>query len=184
MATKLNTPPRDAVDSNRKDDAKSAYPGNLKKYRIGTYEYPEGLRIDSDKQHYIVFKVLVRDKSKLGQELRSNGGLLDKSVSNSENKQVFGGLSQNEFQAGFNNTAVTLGTIAAGGVAISQAYDAAKDALKGNLKGTNKIPAATSRRGAARAVVKAAAGTIAAGLGAYAIGKGVEAFGDSFNYSK
>jgi len=178
MATKLTTPPRDAVDSNRKDDAKNSYPGTLKNYRIGTYEYPEGLRVDSDKQHYIVFKILVRDKSKLGKELRSNGGLLDKSVSASENKQVFGGLSQNEYQAGFSNTGETLGVVIGAGIAIGEAYNGAKALISGALDNSSKLPQQIARN-----VAKGTLKSVTGGAVAYAVGEAVEAFSDSFNYS-
>jgi len=184
MATnKLTNPPRDAVDSNRKDDAKNSYPGSLKNYRIGTYEYPDGLRIDSDKQHYIVFKVLVREKSKLGQNLRASGSLLDPSVAAGENKQVFGGLSQQAYTAGSNNLGETLGVAVGAGVLIGQTYNGVKSALAGDLSGTSKVPFSGKIKNMAKGTLKTLAKGALAGGAAYVVGEAVESFSDGFNYS-
>lgn len=52
-------------------------------YRIGTYEYPNGLRQAEDLQHYIAFYINVRDKSTGGKTENPN-----KFIGNDPNKQI------------------------------------------------------------------------------------------------
>lgn len=65
MAKGIYDPEKDSVDSIRKKyeaEYKNQYKGA---YNIGTYEYPEGLRVKPDLQHYVAFFINVREKSEL-----------------------------------------------------------------------------------------------------------------------
>ena len=71
MAKGIYDPEKDSVDEIRKKyDAqyKNQYKGA---YNIGTYEYPEGLRVKPDLQHYVAFYINVREKSQITQSRRN-----------------------------------------------------------------------------------------------------------------
>ena len=54
-------------------------------YRIGTYEYPNGLRQAEDLQHYVAFYINVRDKSTGG---KTNPDNINNFIGNDSNKQI------------------------------------------------------------------------------------------------
>lgn len=71
MAKGIYDPEKDSVDSIRKKyeaEYKNQYKGA---YNIGTYEYPEGLRVKPDLQHYVAFYINVREKSELTKARRN-----------------------------------------------------------------------------------------------------------------
>jgi len=65
MSQSIYDPEKDPVDQIRRKyeaEYKNQYQGP---YNIGTYEFPEGLRVKPDLQHYVAFYVNVREKSEL-----------------------------------------------------------------------------------------------------------------------
>ena len=69
MANTLKLPTRDVVDQRRQRfSGKYQNQDEVAGYTVGAYEYPEDLRVAPDKQHYIAFYVLAREKSELGQQ--------------------------------------------------------------------------------------------------------------------
>ena len=67
-------PPLSIVDETRKKyDAPFRNNSGFKsEYRIGTLEYPDGLRTKPDLQHYVAFFINVRDKGRLGKNGTEN----------------------------------------------------------------------------------------------------------------
>jgi hypothetical protein len=67
-------PPLSIVDETRKkyDAPVRIGPGFKSEYRIGTLEYPDGLRTKPDLQHYVAFFINVRDKGRLGKNGTEN----------------------------------------------------------------------------------------------------------------
>jgi hypothetical protein len=68
------TPPSDIVSERRKkyDSPYQNNSGFKSEYRIGTLEYPDGLRTKPDLQHYVAFFINVRDKGRLGKNGTEN----------------------------------------------------------------------------------------------------------------
>jgi hypothetical protein len=56
----------------------------MRGYNIGTFEYPEGLRVKPDLQHYVAFYINVREKSTQGKKAQDSNHL----VSAEEQKRV------------------------------------------------------------------------------------------------
>jgi hypothetical protein len=59
--------PQDAVAEKQRLDKYNKITPNFKsEYKIGTYQYPEDLRVRPDLQHFVAFFINVRDKGRLG----------------------------------------------------------------------------------------------------------------------
>jgi hypothetical protein len=59
--------PQDAVAEKQRLDKSNAIKSNFKsEYKIGTYQYPDDLRVRPDLQHFVAFFINVRDKGRLG----------------------------------------------------------------------------------------------------------------------
>jgi hypothetical protein len=65
MAQSIYDPEKDPVDEIRKEYESEYKNQTLRPYNIGTFEYPEGLRVKPDLQHYVAFYVNVRQKSNI-----------------------------------------------------------------------------------------------------------------------
>lgn len=73
MAKLAFDPPLDYVDSNRKKFDREYNSLSAGGYHVGTFEYPEGLRVKPDLQHYVVFLINAREKSQLGKQALDEG---------------------------------------------------------------------------------------------------------------
>jgi hypothetical protein len=65
MAQSTYDPEKDPVDEIRRKYEKEFENQFLSPYNVGTYEFPEGLRVKPDLQHYVAFFVNVREKSEI-----------------------------------------------------------------------------------------------------------------------
>jgi hypothetical protein len=82
-------------------------------YSIGTYEYPTGLRVKPDLQHYVAFKINVREKSEVFNTSNSNE-YFDRAPDSRQNR-TRSNLPSEDFRAAGNvllNNAIVLGGLA------------------------------------------------------------------------
>jgi len=76
MPRSIYDPEKDSVDQIRRKyeaEYKNQYNGP---YNIGTYEYPDGLRVKPDLQHYVAFYINVREKSEIKKNANKNSDYL------------------------------------------------------------------------------------------------------------
>ena len=121
MAKGIYDPEKDSVDSIRKKyeaEYKNQY---LNPYNIGTYEYPEGLRVKPDLQHYVAFYINVREKSEISNS-RRNRDYEDYFVDEQTQKEIdaiaaqrrTGRITQSDVEAGVQVAKNYAGRIVAG----------------------------------------------------------------------
>lgn len=110
MAKDQFTAPQDQVDFRRnRYDVQYQNQDQRNGYSIGTYEYPAGLMTKPDLQHYVAFYVNVRDKTKVGKELRNNDRVFKQ---NPEGEKATSALTQDAKVAGSKTILDNLGKIA------------------------------------------------------------------------
>jgi len=144
------TDANDSVDQNRLSQGEAKYKNTDEQngYRIGTNEYPSGLRQKADMQHYVAFYINVRDKSKYG---KSGTAQLNRDyfVSDEEQKKLDAikrsSFSQKDIARGGaflkDNAGVIAGAVIAGSLTQkmlgqkSTLKDLAKAAATGTLGG-------------------------------------------------
>ena len=153
MSKPTYDPEKDLVEDIRKKyDAKfkNQY---LEPYRIGTYEYPEGLRVKPDLQHYVAFYINVREKSSLAAKNKENKDyLVDEKTQQTldaqaeERGQVTGRISQKSAEAAVATAKEYAGRIVAGATLIGAG-------LTSGLKGVVKAAIPATLAGAATSVV-------------------------------
>ena len=118
MAKSQFTPVSDAVSQDRKQ-ADSPYKNQdqIRGYNIGTFEYPEGLRVKPDLQHYVAFYINVREKGTQGKKAQD----LNYLVNTEEQKRVdaldanSSRITQSAAEAGVSTVKDNAGKIAAAG---------------------------------------------------------------------
>lgn len=144
MAQSQFSPPQDVVSLERnKYDAKYVNRDQARGYNVGTYEYPEGLRVKPDLQHYVAFYINVREKSSEGKRAINYGDFGEEprafKPSEEEAKRVAAqrnsasNLSQNDLQKGADNVLDNLGYLTAAGIVGKSAFDLIRQAQGGNL---------------------------------------------------
>jgi hypothetical protein len=131
------TPPPDIVSEKRKKfEAQYTNQDQQRGYNIGTFEYPEGLRVKPDLQNYVAFYINVRDRS-TGGKTQTNK---DYYVSEREQARL-NAISRNNISVAAaeegaktikNNIGAIIG--AAGAVATIAAGGGPKKLLMGGLK--------------------------------------------------
>ena len=110
MAKDQFTAPQDLVSLRRnRYDAEYINQDQRNGYSINTYEYPQGLRTKPDLQHYVAFYVNVRDKTKVGKELRDTNKVFTR---NPEGQKATSALSEQAKTAGVKTILDNVGTIA------------------------------------------------------------------------
>lgn len=77
MPYKVNLDP---VDEQRQERNGADINQSLGYYGLDNLQYPDGINIDPDKQHSVVFSINVREKSNLGEFYRSTNSLYEKST--------------------------------------------------------------------------------------------------------
>lgn len=167
----------DQRDSAQKSTEDYKFQNVLKKqgYNIGTYEFPEGLRVDPDKQHYVVFKILVREKT--AQKNGTLGQTLPKNPVRDSARPEFGRITENTTLRAQENIGEAGAVL--GGLSVA-AYEGAKifkQSKGGTL--TTLFKNAVNVRQAAKSGIRIAAGTAAG----YLAGELVENFTKEFNYT-
>lgn len=146
MAKGIYDPEKDSVDSIRKKyeaEYKNQY---LNPYNIGTYEYPEGLRVKPDLQHYVAFYINVREKSEISNS-RRNRDYEDYFVDEQTQKEIdaiaaqrrTGRITQTDVEAGVQVAKNYAGRIVAGTTLLGAG-------LTSGIRGAGKalIPAAAA----------------------------------------
>jgi hypothetical protein len=130
-------------------------------YNVNQFTYPEDLTQRADLQHYIVFYINIRGKSKFKPERTVN---VDVSSVGQNRTQI--GTQANQAQVG-----AAIGTGAAAGAAIDSASSSVSNAVPTSLRGklTSKIASVASKVGtgasvAAGATAGAVAGATIAGI--------------------
>lgn len=136
MAQSQFSPPQDVVSSERnKYDAKYVNRDQTRGYNVGTYEYPEGLRVKPDLQHYVAFYINVREKSSEGKRAINFG-------ENGENPKAFrpsdqeakriaaqrnsaANLSQEDLQKGSDTVMDNIGAITTSSIVVKSLFDLA-----------------------------------------------------------
>jgi hypothetical protein len=152
MAKGIYDPEKDSVDSIRKKyDAKykNQYKGA---YNIGTYEYPEGLRVKPDLQHYVAFYINVREKSQITESRRNANP--DYLVDNQTQKEIdaisaqrrTGRITQSDAEAAVVTAKNYAGRIVAGATLIGAG-------LTSGIKGVGKALIPSTLAGGVTAVV-------------------------------
>lgn len=118
MAQSQFTPFSDAVSQDRKqNEAPYKNQDQIRGYNIGTFEYPEGLRVKPDLQHYIAFYINVREKSSQGAKAQ----FADYTVSKEEQKRIdalnenTARITQSAAEAGVTTIKENAGKLAAAG---------------------------------------------------------------------
>lgn len=118
MAQSQFTPFSDAVSQDRKQtEAPYKNQDQIRGYNIGTFEYPEGLRVKPDLQHYVAFYINVREKSAQGAKAQ----FTDYTVSKEEQKRIdalnenTARITQTAAEAGVNTVKENAGKLAAAG---------------------------------------------------------------------
>ena len=147
MAQSQFNPPSDVVSERRKQyEAKYSNQDQSKGYSIGTLEYPEGLRVQPDLQHYVAFYINVRDKATGG---KNNNPDKDHFVSNDEQKRIdalnTSRIAQGAFQAGIKTVADNAAIIAGAGTFLGSV------GLKSKLR---DLPGAVAKAYAAATIAK------------------------------
>ena len=93
----------------------------IRGYNIGTFEYPEGLRVKPDLQHYVAFYINVREKGTQGKTATNH----DYNVSAEEQKRVnainanTSRITQSAAEAGVTTIKENAGKIAAAGTILA-----------------------------------------------------------------
>jgi hypothetical protein len=153
MAKPTYDPEKDSVEDIRKKYDTQYKNQYLGPYRIGTYEYPEGLRVKPDLQHYVAFFINVREKSTLATVTNKNTDyLVDEKTQleldalEQQRGRVTGRISQQSAEAAVQTAKEYAGRIVAGATLIGAGLTSG---LKGIVKGV--IPATLA--GAATSVV-------------------------------
>ena len=153
MANSTYDPEKDSVEDIRKKYDTQYKNQYLGPYRIGTYEYPEGLRVKPDLQHYVAFFINVREKSTLATVTNKNKDyLVDEKTQleldalEQQRGRVTGRISQQSAEAAVQTAKEYAGRIVAGATLIGAGLTSG---LKGIVKGV--IPATLA--GAATSVV-------------------------------
>lgn len=170
MAQSQFSPPQDVVSLERnKYDAKYVNRDQARGYNVGTYEYPEGLRVKPDLQHYVAFYINVREKSSEGKRLTNYGDFGEEPrafrPSEEEAKRVAAqrntasNLSQNDLQKGADTVLDNLGSLTAAGIVGKSAFDLIRKASSGNLS----VADAASATAKAAILAPVLGGAVAAG---------------------
>ena len=144
MAQSQFSPPQDVVSSERnKYDAKYINRDQTRGYNVGTFEYPEGLRVKPDLQHYVAFYINVREKSSEGKRATNYGDFGEEPrafrPSEQEAKRIAAqrnsasNLSQGDLQRGAEAVMDNIGAVTAGGLIAKRGFDLVKKASTGNL---------------------------------------------------
>jgi hypothetical protein len=131
------TPPPDIVSEKRKKfEAQYTNQDQQRGYNIGTFEYPEGLRVKPDLQNYVAFYINVRDRATGGKTQKNK----DYYVSEREQARL-NAISRNNIsvaaaEEGVKTIKNNIGAIigAAGAVATIAAGGGPKKLLMGGLK--------------------------------------------------
>lgn len=123
--------PQDVVSQRRSQfEAKYTNRDESRGYNVGTFEYPEGLRIKPDLQHYVAFKINVRDKSSEGQRLTERDSVFTKSSAEANRiaalRNQEANLNQNDLQKGAQNVVENLGTITAATLGVKSLFNLVK----------------------------------------------------------
>jgi hypothetical protein len=155
MARSIYDPEKDTVDEIRREyDAqyKNQY---LDPYNIGTYEYPEGLRVKPDLQHYVAFFVNVRQKSNITRNRiknRNKDYLVDKRTQReidaiaTQRSSTTGRITQGDAESAVQTAKEYAGRIVAGATLIGAG-------LTSGIKGVGKALIPATLAGGATAVV-------------------------------
>lgn len=153
MAKLTYDPEKDSVEDIRKKYDTQYRNLIVSPYRIGTYEYPEGLRVKPDLQHYVAFFINVREKSTLATVTNKNTDyLVDEKTQleldalEQQRGRITGRVSQQSAEAAVQTAKEYAGRIVAGATLIGAGLSSG---LKGVVKGF--IPATLA--GAATSVV-------------------------------
>jgi len=122
MAQSQFTPPSDVVSEGRKqNEAPYKNQDQIRGYNIGTFEYPEGLRVKPDLQHYVAFYINVREKGTQGKKAQD----FDYLVNAEEQKRVdalnenTSRITQSAAEAGVTTVKDNAGKIAAAGTILA-----------------------------------------------------------------
>ena len=122
MAQSQFTPPSDIVSKDRKqNEAPYKNQDQIRGYNIGTFEYPEGLRVKPDLQHYVAFYINVREKGTQGKKAQD----FDYVVNAEEQKRVdalnenTSRITQSAAEAGVTTVKDNAGKIAAAGTILA-----------------------------------------------------------------
>ena len=116
------TPPYDyQTEANKAALAPYKNQDQIRGYNIGTFEYPEGLRVKPDLQHYVAFYINVREKGTQGKTAANH----DYNVSAEEQKRVnainanTSRITQSAAEAGVTTIKENAGKIAAVGTILA-----------------------------------------------------------------
>ena len=120
--------PQDVVSQRRSQfEAQYTNRDESRGYNVGTFEYPEGLRIKPDLQHYVAFKINVRDKSSEGQRLTEKNAVFTQSSAEANRiaalRNQEANLNQNDLQKGAQNVVENLGTITAATLGVKSLFN-------------------------------------------------------------
>ena len=158
--------PQDVVSQRRSQfEAQYTNRDESRGYNVGTFEYPEGLRIKPDLQHYVAFKINVRDKSSEGQRLTEKNAVFTQSSAEANRiaalRNQEANLNQNDLQKGAQNVVENLGTITAATLGVKSLFNLVKRLGAGKgLPSVGKIAVTTVGIAAAKPLIDAAADQI------------------------
>lgn len=144
MAQSQFSPPQDSVSIARnKFDANYQNRDQAKGYNVGTYEYPEGLRVKPDLQHYVAFYINVREKSSEGKRASNYGDFGEAprvfKPSDPEAKRIAAernaasNLSQDALNRGSENLLNNAGSIVGAAVGLQTLFNVAQRAGNGKF---------------------------------------------------
>lgn len=154
MAKSTYDPEKDSVDEIRKKYDAQYKNQSLGPYNIGTYEYPEGLRVKPDLQHYVAFYINVREKSSLlAKKQKDNKSYLVDTKTQAEldakaeaRGTITGRISQQSAEAAVQTAKEYAGRIVAGATLIGAG-------LSSGIKGAAKAIIPATLAGAATSIL-------------------------------
>lgn len=108
--------PRNSINLDPVDELRYKYDAEYRNQRsdtfnIGTYEYPEGLRVKPDLQHYVAFFINVREKSELGKRYREQGKTFSESTDGQKRRSNLSTEEIGGAQTAILNNAGKLGAV-------------------------------------------------------------------------
>jgi hypothetical protein len=155
MAQSIYDPEKDPVDEIRKEYESEYKNQTLRPYNIGTFEYPEGLRVKPDLQHYVAFYVNVRQKSNITRNRITNTNkdyLVDERTQReidaiaTQRSRTTGRITQGDAESAVQTAKQYAGRIVAGATLIGAG-------LTSGIKGVGRALIPATLAGGATAVV-------------------------------